>query len=116
MALSELEQKRVEHLMKKFIEKHRPPPHIRAELDIGFRLAGQSVEIFEVRPKWDGPSVNMEHPVAKATFLKTREPWKMYWMRQDLKWHGYDPEVNTSKNLEPLVKVVAEDKWGAFFG
>ena len=54
MALSEFEQKRCERLVGAFIESRRPPAHIRPQLDLGFRVAEQSVEIFEVRPKWRG--------------------------------------------------------------
>jgi hypothetical protein len=56
----------------------RPPAHIRNELDLGYRISGQSVEIFEVRPQWDDPSQKMERPVAKATFVKTRNCWKIF--------------------------------------
>src|SRR5690606_6678422 len=54
MAFSELETKRVEKAVGKFVEGHRPPPHSRHELDLSYRINGQSVEIFEVRPRWRG--------------------------------------------------------------
>ncbi len=56
MALSELEIKRVEKTMDGYMARHRPAPHIRSQLDIGWRLAGQSLEIFESRPAWDNPA------------------------------------------------------------
>lgn len=40
MALSEFELKRVEKLVGEFIQKNRPPVHIRKELDIGYRIQG----------------------------------------------------------------------------
>jgi hypothetical protein len=67
------------------VEKNRPPPQIRPELDLGYGLSGQSIEIFEIRPVWKNPEEMMEHPLAKATFVKTRAVWKVYWMRADLK-------------------------------
>lgn len=51
---SEFEIKRVEKVVGAFIAKRRPPPHIRKQLDLGFRLKGQSVEIFGIRPVWHG--------------------------------------------------------------
>jgi len=36
-------------------------------------------------------------------------------MRQDLKWHGYDPNP-VGKSLEELVAVVDEDEFCCFFG
>ena len=52
MALNDVERKRIEKTVDAFVQKHRPAPHIRPELDIGFRVSGQSVEIFEIRPRW----------------------------------------------------------------
>ena len=56
MALSEFETKRVEKMVAQFVEKHRPPQNIRNKLDLAFRVEGQSVEIFEVRPVWREPN------------------------------------------------------------
>ncbi|MGH6802813.1 MAG: DUF3024 domain-containing protein, partial [Methyloceanibacter sp.] len=99
-----------------FIAKRRPPPHIRPKLDFGYRISGHSVEIFEIRPVWRGePGEKMEHSVAKATFVRTREVWRIFWMRQDLKWHGYEPaaEVGT---INAFCRIVDEDKYCCFFG
>lgn len=46
MAISEFETKRVEKLVGQFVEMKRPPGHVRNELDISFRISGQSFEIF----------------------------------------------------------------------
>ena len=84
MPLSELERKRYEKAVSKFVEARRPPPEIRPKLDLGFRLEGQSVEIFEVRPGWRNPNEKMENSVAKATYVKRAEEWRVYWQRADL--------------------------------
>ena len=116
MAISEFETKRLEKVIGSFIEKHRPPPHIRAELDLAFRINGQSVEIFEVRPRWRGePGETMEHPVAKATYVKTQALWKVFWMRADLKWHSYPPMPRVG-TIEKFLALVGEDKHACFFG
>lgn len=51
MALNDIERKRVEKTVGAFVEKLRPAPHIRPQLDFGFRVSGQSVELFEIRPQ-----------------------------------------------------------------
>ena len=53
MPLSELEVALIQKTMTEFVERISPPVAIRDKLDIGYRLSGQSVEIFEVRPCWD---------------------------------------------------------------
>lgn len=51
----------------------------------------------EIRPVRRAPDLRMEHPVAKAAFVKTQQSWKVYWQRVDLRWHAYPPapEVNS---------------------
>lgn len=78
MPFRELEKKRCEKAIAGFMERRRPPPHIRDALDFGFSIKGQSVEIFEVRPFWRNPDETIEEAVAKATFVKKRGLWKVY--------------------------------------
>lgn len=115
MALSEFEIKRLEKLASGYVEANRPPAHIRPELDLGFRISDQSLELFEIRPRWDDPSEILEHPFAKTTFVKKTRSWKIYWMRQDLKWHRYDP-VPEVASLEEFLSVVTEDALACFHG
>lgn len=53
--------------------------------------------------------------MAKTTFVKTENCWKIFWMRADLKWHGYEPDVKV-KTLSKFLEVVIEDKYACFFG
>ncbi|WP_202845222.1 DUF3024 domain-containing protein [Luteimonas sp. SJ-9] len=116
MALSEFETKRLEKVVGSFIQKHRPSPHIRPKLDLAFRISGQSVEIFEVRPRWRGaPGETMKHPAAKATYVKAQDSWKVYWQRADLRWHSY-PDAPRVRSIEQFLALVAEDKHACFFG
>jgi len=115
MAFSEFEQKRTEKIVAEYVQKHRPPAHIRNKVDLSFRVKGQSVEIFEIRPKWDHPSVKIEESVAKATYVKRKRNWKIYWQRADLKWHRYDPEPEV-KTIEKFLDVLEKDQYSCFFG
>jgi hypothetical protein len=115
MAFSEFEIKKCEKAVKAFIAKHRPPAHIRKELDFSYRIENQSVEIFEVRPRWDNPTQIIEHSIAKATYVKTKGIWKIYWQRADLKWHHYSPHPE-AKTIEDFLAVVEADENACFFG
>jgi hypothetical protein len=116
VALSELESAQVRKAAGGFVERRRPPPHIRPKLDFGFRVSGQSVELFEVRPVLHGPAGHRhEEPFAKATYVRTKRRWRVFWLRQDLKWHAYEPtpEVET---IEEFIALVQEDRYACFFG
>lgn len=115
MALSDFEIKKIEKAIAEFMKKRRPAPHIRAQLDLGFRLTGQSVELFEIRPVWDNPKEKMEIPIAKATYVKSQRMWKIFWQRQDLKWHSYQPHPK-ARTIEEVLAVVDQDAHGCFFG
>jgi hypothetical protein len=115
MALSEFEIKKIEKEVESFVEKRRPPPHIRDELDLGFRVKSQNVEIFEIRPLWRHPGEKIEQSVAKATYVKTQKVWKVYWQRADLKWHLYDPDPEV-KTLQEFLGLVDRDEYACFFG
>lgn len=115
MALSELETKRVDKALERFLEKRRPPAQIRDQVDLAYRIEGHSVEIFEIRPAWDEPSTKVERPVAKATFVRTRDHWKIYWLRADGNWYTYDPSAEV-RTIDAFVEVVDQDQYGCFFG
>ena len=115
MAFSEFEIRSCEMKMGEFIRKHRPPPHVRKDVDLSFRLKDQSIEIFEIRPLLNYPSKTIEEHIAKATYVKRQKVWKVYWQRADLKWHRYDPnpEVQT---LDDFLRVVENDEFSCFWG
>ena len=117
MAISEFEIKRCEKLATQFIEKHRPPAHLRSKLDLCFRIEerSQSLELFEIRPHWQNETEKIENPIAKATYNKSKKNWKVLWMRADLKWHTYKP-VPEVASLEDFLTLVSEDEHACFFG
>lgn len=116
MELSEIEVARVKRALDSFLQMRRPPPRIRAQLDLGYRISGQSVEIFEIRPAWRGlPHERHESPVAKATFVRSRNLWRVFWQRRDLKWHSYQP-ASEVKSIDEFLSLVAEDRHACFFG
>jgi Protein of unknown function (DUF3024) len=116
MALTEIELARARRAMDAFMQQRRPPPHIRPQLDLGFRVTGQSVEIFEIRPVWRGPpDEKHELPVAKATYVRARGIWRVFWQRRDLKWHSFEPKPEV-KSVEEFAALVSEDAHACFFG
>ncbi len=111
MSLNEFEQKLIKEEMAKFLLKRRPPVHVRKKVDLQYRLKDQSVIIFELRPKWNTPEI-VESPVAKATYVRSQNVWKIYHMPSDLQWHIFD-EVDS---FYDFIKAVDEDQDACFWG
>ena len=115
MPFNDLEKKRIENALDKFLAKRRPPPHIRKDLDFSYRLSGQSIELLEIRPQWDDPSIIHQRPFAKATYVRTQDCWKVFWMRATLKWQGYEPTA-TVASIDEFFALVDRDQYGCFWG
>jgi len=115
MAVTNLQVLDIIEVMEGFLERKRPPEHIRSKLDVGYKIEGQSIIIHEIRPSWNDASKIIYPEVAKATFVKAQNHWKVFWLRADLKWHTYDPNP-TVKTLKDFVTLVEEDKRACFWG
>lgn len=115
MAIDSLQTLAIIEVMENFIGRVRPPEDIRSQLDIGYKIDGQSIYIVEIRPQWDNPAIIREYAIAKTTFVKASNHWKVYWLRADLKWHSYGVKP-VVKNLFDFVKLVEEDSHGCFWG
>jgi hypothetical protein len=115
MALDLLNTVDIIALMESYLEKTRPPVHLREQIDINYRIDNQSIILIEVRPRYEEPDDKIELAYAKATFVKSTAKWKIYWMRVNLKWSIYDPEPEV-RNLQEFLYLVDEDKFHCFKG
>ncbi len=115
MALTEKQIQEVTTAGQAFLEKRRPEEKIRKQLDLAYRIEGQSVMVYEIRQKWRNPDEYTESPVGKATFVKTQNHWKVFWMRSNFKWYSYPPKP-TVTSIKAFFKLVDEDKHACFFG
>ena len=115
LGFCQFEEKRFEMLAGRFVEGRRPRLEIRDKVDLGFRIEKQSLFIFEIRPVFQHPEKKHEIMIAKTTFVRTQNVWKIYWMRADMKWHLYEPdgEVDT---IEEFFEVVDRDEYSCFWG
>ncbi|MDP4131705.1 MAG: DUF3024 domain-containing protein [Bacteroidota bacterium] len=115
MALALFKTVEIIEVMENYLERIRPPHHIRHDLDIGYKIDGQSVTLFEIRPGFLNPGINVESPYAKATYIKSSGQWKIYWMRANLKWDLYEIRPVVSE-LKDFLELVEEDKYHCFKG
>lgn len=113
--MSGLDRFRISKTVRVFLEELRPSdPAIRAKLDYGFVYHRQSVELIELRPRMLKRPGRIESAFAKATFVKARGLWKVYWKRGNGAWFPYEPP--TARSLNAFLKLVKADERHVFFG
>ena len=115
MAFNDFERAVNNKALDCFIEQRRPPEHIRPQLDIGYEVNAQTVDVFEIRPDWKDNTVIRRTPVARVKFVRTEEQWRLYWMRGNLKWYAYEPD-HLHSTLQSALKTVNTDALCCFFG
>jgi hypothetical protein len=115
MSLSSLQVVDIIEVMENFMEKKRLPETSRPKVDIKYEIDDQSVVIYELRRPSDKPGEMSEHGVAKATFVKSSNEWKVFCLESDLKWHAYQPHPRV-KSLNEFVGLVQQDSHGCFWG
>ena len=104
-----------ERLIQKFIEKRRPSPEIRDELDLPYTFENDILEIFQIRSLWNDSSKKITIPVAKSKYIKSRKIWKIFWQRANGKWKAYKPNEEV-KDITEFFKILEEDELGCFWG
>lgn len=115
MAIDIMKTVDIIELMENYLEKTRPPENMRHQIDIGYQIENQSVILFEARPFWNNPAQIMQEPYAKATYVKSKNAWKIYWMRSDSNWYGYEPHPEVS-SLGEFLAIVDKDEYCCFKG
>ena len=103
----------VENQIKKLVDGIRPPIDIRDKLDIGYSFKNNTLEIFEIRPKWDNKDIIKNYPFAKYT--KSKLEWTIYWMRASGKWERYEPKMHVN-SIDEFFTIITDDDYGCFFG
>jgi Protein of unknown function (DUF3024) len=111
---------RVNEVLQSYLEVSRPPVEIRDQLDIGYKIDGLSVFLFEIRPAWDFNTNTvsdtiLELPYAKTTYVKSSGQWKIFWHRANGNWDVYKPEPVVA-TIEEWLDTVDEDSFGCFKG
>ena len=115
MALDLQHNLEIINIMENYLDQVRPEEEIRHELDLGYGIKNQSIELFEIRPVWNDPTRIQHLPYAKTTYIKSKNKWKIFWMRADLKWHGYTPNLY-AKNLKTVLDIIDKDEYACFKG
>jgi hypothetical protein len=115
METENIETAEVIAAMKNFLTEMRPPEEDRDESDIAYKIEGQSIIIFEIRPQWNKPEIIGEHPFAMATYIKAENIWKVFYMNENSNWEVYKQKIAVN-SIKEFTKLVEDDKYQYFFG
>ena len=94
--------------------RKRSPEELKDQLRFDYKIEKYDLIIYEIRPRWDNPAEITEMPIAKLTFVLSRNIWKLFWQRANGKWVRYKPK-ESSKELSDLTRAIESDVYGCFF-
>ena len=114
MALSELEQQRVEKIIGTYCQ-NKIPPHARAEIKLSYNIRGNDVKIVESRPHFMDKDKWTEMEIARIKYDDKTLTWQLYWKRANGKWEKY-PDFKAVSDLKKIVNEIESDPQGAFWG
>jgi len=111
--LPEIDRRRVDKLLALF-DAH-VPARARDKVRYGHSFRGNSVTLFERRPRYNDPSVWGQLAVAQFRRNARTRLWSLYCRDRNERWHLYEGVAPTQK-LSSLVVEVQRDPTGIFFG
>ena len=110
MALSEIEQHRVNKLFSQFCDQ-RIPLDIRNQIKLLYHIKGNKVFLIESRPYYDDPTKWTEMPIAHFEYTESSRTWSLFGYDRNSKRRPY-----SKGNLEKLIQDLDKDHLGFFWG
>jgi len=114
MALSELEQQRVEKIVGAYC-REKIPPHVRDEIKVFYTIRGNDVKIIESRPHWQMKDKWTEMEIARIQHDNSTLTWQLYWKRANERWEKY-PDFKPVSDLKKIVNEIKSDPHHVFWG
>lgn len=113
MAFDAATHNHIEREVAAYVDSVRPPALCRDEFDVGYRVYDQSIEIFEIQQAPLRADSDLYTPVAKATYVRTRNVWKLYHAGRDGHWYAYNPLPEVTE-LTDVFQAIDKDTHGCF--
>lgn len=114
MAFSDIDRQKIKNKVGGLCSK-MTPQHLKNKLRFEYEIENQSVIIYEIRPAFRNLGEFTKMPIAKLSYVKSGNLWKLYWQRASGKWQRYETG-SSAKSLDKLVEEIERDSYGCFFG
>jgi hypothetical protein len=114
MPLPDTVRHQVETELQTFCD-NRVPPDVRDKVNLTFDFRGNSLTLFENRPRSNDPSQWTHMAIAQFRFDPSTGQWTLYCADRNSKWHKY-LDVEPTSRFDTLLEEVNKDPTGIFFG
>ena len=106
-----LVEKKVDEYCKKKV-----PPHALHQVNLSYKIRGNSITIFENRAPW---RIDIKEwtsmPIAQIRFDEKTGEWTLFCADRNDRWHEYYDIVPT-KDIDKILAEIDEDPTGIFWG
>ena len=93
----------------------RVPERVRNEVRLSFSVRGDSVTLFEERPRWNAPVQWISSKIAQFRYDHKTKQWSLHCRDRNDKWHDY-LNIRPMKDFSVLLKEVDRDPTCIFWG
>ena len=107
-------RKKVEKEIETYCEK-RVPQEVRGQVQLAYKIRGNSIILFEKRPHYIEKQNIIEEPIAKIKYLSESNEWQLYYQNRNLRWSEYW-DLGPEKNITILIQEIDTDPTGIFWG
>lgn len=114
MPLCDTIKHQVEAQLQEFCDR-RVPPHIREKVNLTYGFRGNSVTLYENRPRWNDPTRWIHMAIAQFRFDPSTGKWMLHCADRNSRWHEY-LDVEPTSRFDILLQEVDKDPTGIFFG
>jgi hypothetical protein len=95
---------------------HHSSADIADQLRYTYEIAANAALLLEQRPSFMSPGGEWSsHAVAKFRYSPGKNDWSLYWSDADERWRRLS-SVPASTDIRKLIKIVADDPSGVFWG
>ncbi|OGS46246.1 MAG: hypothetical protein A2539_02645 [Elusimicrobia bacterium RIFOXYD2_FULL_34_15] len=114
MAIPEGVKQQIENKLREYCS-NRIPEHASDMVKLDFKIKGNSITLFEMRPAFDKTNEWVDIVIAQFRHNPENSFWTLYCADRNSKWNRYI-DTDPTEDFDKLLKEVEKDPTGIFWG
>lgn len=114
MPILSLHKQLIEKIMTNYCST-KIPKEFQNQIRLSYKIRGNNITIIESRPYFQDNSIWTDMKIAQIRFRNEDKSYTLYCLDRNERYHLYEL-INSSKDLNELLKEIDDDPTGIFWG